>query len=52
MNFVMSNMFPVIIIGLSFWAGIVYAIQRMPLHAAYWAFAGALNLCVLFMREV
>jgi len=48
----MPNIFPVIVIGMSFWAGIVYAVQRMPLHAAYWFLAGSLNVCVLFMKEI
>jgi len=52
MHFPMTNIFPFIIICLSFWAGVVYAVARMPAHAIYWFCAAALNLCVLFMKEI
>jgi len=48
----MMNIFPVLIISLSLWAGIVYAFHRQPLHALYWMFAAGLNIVVLFMKEV
>jgi hypothetical protein len=50
--FPMTNIFPVLIIGMSFWSSIVYGLHREPLHAGYWFCAGALNLCVLFMKEI
>ena len=51
-NFPMTNVFPVLIIGLSLWSSVVYFIARAPLHGSYWLFAGLLNLVVLFMKEV
>jgi hypothetical protein len=48
----MMNIFPIIIISLSMWAGIVYALHKQPLHALYWMLAAGLNLTVLFMKEV
>ena len=50
-NFPMTNIFPAIIIGLSFWSSLSYFVGRMPLHGWYWFFAGALNFVVLFMSE-
>ena len=50
MNF-WSTIFPIVIIGLSFWAGVMYAFAKVPLHSMYWFCAAALNTCVLFMGE-
>jgi len=47
----MPNIFPVIIICLSFWAGVTYGFHRMPLHSVYWFAAATLNTVVLFMGE-
>jgi hypothetical protein len=51
-NLPMMNIFPVLIIGMSLWASVVYGFHKQPLHCGYWFFAAMLNLCVLFMKEV
>jgi hypothetical protein len=48
----MTNVFPILIIGLSFWAALVYFVGKQPLHGTYWTAAGILNTVVLFMGDV